>query len=159
MVYGLGLFIVPFRFRAPKSVSFVLRLTLYSLQRGWQSVFCGALMDGSGDVWGVRYRKLDSMQWEKYKSQIETQTLSPLKAAAKYTSSWGHYREPTLEGLAQTLQLRPAKLKASIEAYNSAITNDSPDPVSSITGLLSPLLLSMLSALVSQQIQSYWLQH
>lgn len=72
---------------------------------------------------------LDSVQWEKHKSQIEEQTQGILKYMAKFTNIWGHHRQPTLEALARKLQLDPEKMSEAVNAYNEAITNGKPDPV------------------------------
>lgn len=81
---------------------------------------------------GNGYLILDSLQWDKFKSQIEEQTEGILKTMAKFTKTWGHYRQPTLESLAGKLKIDIVKTRATVEAYNDAITSDKPDPVGKV---------------------------
>lgn len=72
---------------------------------------------------------LDSLQWDKFKSQIETQTQGLWRVLMSYIRYWNHKSEPSLESLGQELLVNPVKLKATVEAYNDAIIRGVADPI------------------------------
>lgn len=72
---------------------------------------------------------LDSLQWDKFKSQIKTQTQGLWRVLMSYIRYWNHKSEPSLGRLGQELLVDPVKLKEMVEAYNDAIIHGVADPM------------------------------
>ncbi|KAI1154640.1 FAD binding domain-containing protein [Nemania diffusa] len=72
---------------------------------------------------------LDSVQWEKARSQLTYQTQSLWKVFIQYLLNWAHQRAETLEDLSRKLKVDATHMIATVGAYNGAIINNELDPV------------------------------
>lgn len=78
---------------------------------------------------GHGFLVLDSLQWDKFQSQIGEQTQGLWRVLVNCIRLWGHKSGATLEGLASALKVDQDRLRATVEAYNDAIFIGYPDPV------------------------------
>lgn len=88
--------------------------------------FTDAMIEQSN---GHGFLILDSLQWNKFTSQIEDQTQGLWRALVNYIKFWGHKSAGSLDGLAKELGVNPSKMKATVEAHNNSIMDSKPDPV------------------------------
>lgn len=70
---------------------------------------------------------LDSLQWDKFKTQIPKQTHGRFRFLANYIKTWGHQQQSTLYSLAHRIRVDAGQLKSTLETYNDAIINGKPD--------------------------------
>lgn len=75
---------------------------------------------------------LDSVQWKKVKGQIQSQTQMLWRVFVRYLTLWAYQKAECLESLAAKFQIDPIRAREAVEAYNSAIANELPDPVGNI---------------------------
>lgn len=72
---------------------------------------------------------LDSLQWDKFKSQIGNQTQGLWKVLMNYIRYWNHKSGSSLESLGQELLVDTVKLSATVDAHNDAIIRGVEDPM------------------------------
>lgn len=76
---------------------------------------------------------LNSVQWEKVKAQIPEQTHERFRFLANYIKNWGHWRRPTLDGLAKKTRVAQIQLKTTIDSYKAAIVTGKPEPMGKVS--------------------------
>ncbi|PHH70563.1 hypothetical protein CDD82_7042 [Ophiocordyceps australis] len=75
---------------------------------------------------------LDSLQWEKFKSQIQVQTRGMWRFLVNYIRVWHHKSATSIEELANKFSIDASNMREAVEAYNKAIINSEPDPVEKV---------------------------
>ncbi|KAI0449789.1 flavoprotein [Xylaria acuta] len=133
------------------SVSHMDRLSIWRLMYPPEALLEGIVVSVSGeriaaeDLYGATlshviatrfdgraFLILDSVQWNKTKSQIKEQTQMPWMLLVRYLVHWGHQRAGSIESLAQKLSVSPRSMSMTVDTYNKAIADGEEDPVGKI---------------------------
>ncbi|KAH8889204.1 flavoprotein [Thozetella sp. PMI_491] len=87
---------------------------------------CGSMINHAG---GKGYIILDSVQWNRVKSNLKDQTHGLWRILIWYLINFAYRKAATLKDLAKGFHIVPGTMQETIKAYNDAISNKQPDPV------------------------------